>query len=124
MEELMMSLEDYDRLLNLVIQRRTIRQFKPDPLPEGSIEKIIEVARWAPSGFHTQPWEFVVVTKREVKEAIIEALDKYAPPIAKPESSGPSINISRSSFRDAPVFIIALTDWRAKDRIARPSERD
>ena len=36
------------------------------------------------------------------------------PPITKTESSGPSLNISRSSFRDAPVFIIALTDWRAK----------
>ena len=109
-----MSQEDYDRLLNLVKQRRTIRRFKPDPVPEGCIEKIIEVARWAPSGFNTQPWEFVVVKKKEVKEAIIKALDKYAPPITKAESSEPSLDISRSSFRDAPVFIIALTDWRAK----------
>lgn len=109
-----MPQDNYDRLLNLVKQRRTIRRFKPDPVPEGCIEKIIEVARWAPSGFHTQPWEFVVVKKKEVKEAIIKALDKYAPPIKKTEFSEPGLNISRSSFRDAPVFIIALTDWRAK----------
>ena len=45
-----MPQENYDRLLNLVKQRRTVRRFKPDPVPEGCIEKIIEVARWAPSG--------------------------------------------------------------------------
>ena len=58
-----MPQDKYDHLLTLVKNRRTIRKFKPDPLPEGSVEKIIEVARWAPSGFHTQPWEFVVVQK-------------------------------------------------------------
>jgi nitroreductase len=109
-----MSQEDYDRLLSLVKQRRTVRRFKPDPVPEGCIEKIIEVARWAPSGFHTQPWEFVVVKRKEVKEAIVKALNKYAPPITKAESEEQELNVARSSFRDAPVFIIALTDWRAK----------
>ena len=109
-----MPQENYDRLLNLVKQRRTVRRFKPDPVPEGCIEKIIEVARWAPSGFHTQPWEFVVVKKKDVKESIIKALDKYAPPITKAESEEQQLNAARLSFRDAPVFIIALTDWRAK----------
>jgi nitroreductase len=109
-----MSQDDYDRLLSLVKQRRTVRRFKPDPVPEGCIEKIIEVARWSPSGFHTQPWEFVVVKKKEVKEAIVSALNKYAPPITKAESEEQELHVARSSFRDAPVFIIALTDWRAK----------
>jgi nitroreductase len=105
-----MPQEDYDQLLNLVRRRRTIRQFRPDPVAEGYIEKIIEVARWAPSGFHTQPWEFVVVQKKEVKDAIVKALDRLAPPITKdkPEAA------PRRSFRDAPVFIILLADWRAK----------
>jgi len=106
--------EEYDRLLNLVKQRRTFRKFKPDPLPKGCIEKIIEVARWAPSGFHTQPWEFVVVEKKDVRDAVIKALDKHAPPITKPEPAEEFGDASRASFRDAPVFIIALTDWRAK----------
>src|SRR5512146_2439185 len=57
----LMSQNEYEMLLDLVKRRRTVRQFKPDPLPDGCIEKIIDVARWAPSGFHTQPWEFVVV---------------------------------------------------------------
>ncbi|MBN2419807.1 MAG: nitroreductase family protein [Deltaproteobacteria bacterium] len=48
----------YDNLLEVARKRRNNRKFKSDPIPAGYIEKIIEVARWAPSGFHTQPWEF------------------------------------------------------------------
>jgi nitroreductase len=52
---------DYETVLELVKKRRSIRRFKTDPIPDDYIDKIIEVARQAPSGFNTQPWEFVVV---------------------------------------------------------------
>jgi nitroreductase len=107
-------MEEYDRLLNLVKKRRTVRKFKSDPVPEGCIEKIIEIARWAPSGFHTQPWEFVVAQKKEVKDAIIKALDRHAPPITKAQPAGEIPSAPSASFRDAPVFILLLADWRAK----------
>jgi len=57
----------YEDLLELVEQRRSIRRFQTKPVPDQYIEKIIEVARWAPSGFNSQPWEFVVVRKEELK---------------------------------------------------------
>ena len=110
----MNELDTYDYLLELVKNRRSIRQFKPEPVPSEYIEKIIEIARWAPSGFHTQPWEFVVVNKQEIRQAIIDVLDRYAPPITNDDTGGGPSNTSRLSFRDAPVFIILLTDWRAK----------
>jgi nitroreductase len=106
----MQSTEQYDCLLDLVTKRRTVRRFKPDPVPEEYITKIIEVARWAPSGFHTQPWEFVVVKDPEVKAKIVAVLDEHGPPITDPAKK----DVERSSFRDAPVFILALCDWRAK----------
>ena len=106
--------DTYGYLLDLVKNRRSIRKFKPDPVPHEYIEKIIEVARWAPSGFHTQPWEFVVVNKQEIRQAIIDVLDRYAPPITNDDTGGGAQNTSRLSFRDAPVFIILLSDWRAK----------
>ncbi len=106
--------EEYDHLLNLVKKRRTIRKFKPDPIPEGYIEKIVEVARWAPSGFHTQPWEFIVVKKKEVKEAIVKALDKYAPPVTNTRFGDELPAVTQPNYREAPVFIILLADWRAK----------
>jgi nitroreductase len=117
--------EEYNRLLQLVKKRRTVRRFKPDPVPEGYVEKIIEAARWAPSGFHTQPWEFVVVEKKETKEAVITALERYAPPITGPETGGRAPDALRGSFRDAPVFIILLADWRAKIGLpGHPTEVD
>jgi nitroreductase len=120
-----MSQEEYDRLLNLVKKRRTVRKFMPDPVPEGCVEKIIEVARWAPSGFHTQPWEFVVIKKKEVKEAIVKALEKYAPPITNTKPVDELSDVSRRSFRDAPVFIILLADWRAKAGLpGHPTEKN
>jgi nitroreductase len=120
-----MPQEEYDRLLSLVKKRRTVRKFKPDPIPEGCVEKIIEIARWAPSGFHTQPWEFVVIQKREVREAIIKALDKHAPPITNIKPGNEPPDASQRSFRDAPVFIILLADWRAKIGLpGHPTEKN
>jgi nitroreductase len=44
---------------------RSVRKFKPDPVPEDKIRIILESASKAASGSNTQPWEFVVV--RDVK---------------------------------------------------------
>jgi nitroreductase len=46
-------------------RRRTIRDFKPDPVPDDVVHKILQAARWAPSSSNTQPWHFVVVRNRE-----------------------------------------------------------
>ena len=43
---------DYESFLELVKKRRSIRRFKPDPVPNEYVGKIIEAARWAPSGFN------------------------------------------------------------------------
>jgi 5,6-dimethylbenzimidazole synthase len=104
------NFDRYDFLLDLVKKRRTIRQFKPDPVPDEYITRIIEVARWAPSAFHTQPWEFVVVKSGEIKNQIVAALEQHAPPIKDPAKK----DLPRRSFKDAPVFILLLCDWRAK----------
>lgn len=45
-----------------VRERRSIRRFRPDGVPENIIRDILEAARWAPSWGNTQPWEFYIVT--------------------------------------------------------------
>ncbi len=102
----------YDCLLEIMKKRRTVRHFKPDPVPDDYISKIIEAARWAPSGFHTQPWEFVVIKQAEIRDKIIAALDRHGPAIKNPDA--PKTPAMQSSFRDAPVYILALCDWRAR----------
>jgi len=57
---------DYDSFLELIKARRSIRQFKTDPIPDEYVDMIIEAARWAPSGANTQPWEFVIISNRNI----------------------------------------------------------
>ena len=42
--------------------RRSIRGFKPEPVPKSLIREVIELAMRAPSSLNTQPWNFYVVT--------------------------------------------------------------
>jgi len=49
-------------IFQTVTTRRSIRRFKPDPVPESLLREILEAARWSPSWGNTQPWEISVVT--------------------------------------------------------------
>lgn len=50
---------DYE---TIVEERRSIRGYKPDPVPKQVIDEIIEIAKRAPSSMNTQPWHFHVIT--------------------------------------------------------------
>src|SRR5215470_4981040 len=67
----------YKMLLDLVKTRMSVRKFRPDPIPEDTINKILEVARWAMSGANSQPWEFVVVTDPKIKKELRDAYSEY-----------------------------------------------
>lgn len=67
----------YDDLLELVKNRRTIRAIKPDPVPDDLVEKLLEMARWAPTGFNMQPAEFQVVRDLELRTGIKRIVDDY-----------------------------------------------
>ena len=62
-----------DEFLVLARKRRSIRRFKPDPVPDEYIDKILDAARWAMSGANGQPWEFIVVKDPETKNKLAEA---------------------------------------------------
>ena len=47
---------------DVVLGRRSIRGYKPDPVPRALIEEILALAMRAPSSMNTQPWNFTVVT--------------------------------------------------------------
>lgn len=50
---------EYDEV---VLGRRSIRGYKPDPVPQSLIKEVIEMAMRAPSSLNTQPWNFYVIT--------------------------------------------------------------
>jgi nitroreductase len=55
--------------------RRSVRAYRPDPLPHDVLDDIVDCARLAPSGRNEQPWEFVVVTQRHTLDALADLTD-------------------------------------------------
>ena len=54
-------------LVDAILKRRSIRNYKKQALPQGTIEKLLEAARQAPSAGNVQPWEFVVANTQKTK---------------------------------------------------------
>ena len=46
--------------------RRTVRDYKPDPIPQDLLKKILQCARWSPSSSNTQKWYFIAIQDRDV----------------------------------------------------------
>ena len=57
-------------VLEAIKTRRSIRRYKPDPVPKEALEKILEAGRWAPSASNEQPWEFTTFTDSDVKRQV------------------------------------------------------
>jgi nitroreductase len=113
----------YEDLLGLVRSRRTIRTIAPDPIPEETVEKILEVARWAPTGFNMQPMEFLVTQDPELRSQAKKIIDDwietdfYALEATREEWQGPSWDPKihgRLECPLAPVFIFILGDNRRR----------
>ena len=64
-----------ETLLRPVKTRTGIPKFRSTP--EHTIDKILEVARWAMSSANSQPWEFIVVTDPEIKRQLRDAYSEY-----------------------------------------------
>lgn len=111
---------DYESFLELTHARRSIRKLLPDPIPEGSLEKIMECGRWAMSGGNSQPWEFIVITDPDTKIKMAEIWAEYmkefkeieltrAPEIQHPLFYRPA---GLPNWKDAPALIGIIGDRR------------
>jgi 5,6-dimethylbenzimidazole synthase len=70
----MVSFDDDFRkqLRELFIWRRDVRRFRTDPLPEGTLERLIDIACLSPSVGLSQPWRFVIVEDQARRRAVID----------------------------------------------------
>jgi FMN reductase (NADPH) len=114
---------EIDQFIELLKSRRSIRAYKPDPIPDEYIQKIIEAARWAPSGGNSQPWEFIVIKKKELKDRIadlfIKSLDsvREAELTREKEMRVPALvgETKGPGFKNAPVLILLCGDPRVNE---------
>jgi len=59
-----------EALLSLLKSRRSIRRYRPDPVPDEMIAQLLEAGRWAPSASNRQPWTFIVVRDEAIRQQI------------------------------------------------------
>lgn len=113
----------YDDLLRFVKSRRTVRALRPDPLPDATVKQVVELARWAPTGFNMQPAEFLVITDQEVRAGVKRIVDDWI------ESDFYDLEATREPWQGsawtletrgrvacplAPVYILVLGDTRRR----------
>ncbi|EYF03083.1 nitroreductase family protein [Chondromyces apiculatus] len=74
--------------------RRSIRKYKPVPVPDADLERIFALTSHAPSSANTQPWRFVFVRDPALKSALRAA------------------SYNQAQVDAAPVAIVAYSDMR------------
>lgn len=76
-------------ILKVIKERRSVRGYRPDPIPEEVLLRVLDAARFSPSGKNLQPWKFILVREETLKQRLVEA-------------SG-----SQSFIAEAPIVIVA-----------------
>ena len=59
-------------VIEAIKTRRSVRKYKPEPIPETDLKTILEAAQLAPSAGNKQPWKFVIVRDSETKKKLAE----------------------------------------------------
>ncbi len=58
----------------VIRRRRSVRAYQPDPIPEETLNRILEAGRLAPSAKNLQPWRFLVIRDRRLISELIPAM--------------------------------------------------
>jgi nitroreductase len=113
-----------ESFLEVIRNRRSVRQFKPDPVPEEHLLKIVDAARMAPCAGNEQPWKFLVVQDKKQIEALKnECLKEFETYLKENQNlSGEALKTQvQQIFKDrlegrlsAPAYIVVLVDGQRK----------
>jgi 5,6-dimethylbenzimidazole synthase len=104
------------RLLELFGWRRDVRRFGSDPLPPGTLERLIEVACLAPSVGLSQPWRFVIVEDARRRQAVLDNFELCNAEALEAYSGDLSIRYARlklAGLREAPCHLAVFADREA-----------
>jgi len=52
--------------LEAIRKRRSVREYTGDAIPREDLENVVDAARLAPTGWNRQPWDFIVITDKEM----------------------------------------------------------
>jgi 5,6-dimethylbenzimidazole synthase len=100
-------------LERLFVLRRDVRHFRPDPLPEGTLERLLALASLAPSVGLSEPWRFVIVAdpaRRAAIRAVFESCNQAALAGYDGERAALYARLKLAGLDMAPVQFAAFSD--------------
>ncbi|MCL5428235.1 MAG: nitroreductase family protein [Chloroflexi bacterium] len=106
--------------------RRSVRRFRPDPVPAETITRILETATWAPNAHNRQPWRFVQLASRESREALAGAMGaEFQKTLTADGLTAEEISVqlarSRARILEAPEAILLCLDIDVLDKYEDPA---
>jgi nicotinate-nucleotide--dimethylbenzimidazole phosphoribosyltransferase len=106
-------------LYRAIEERRDIRRFRPDPLPDALLERLLGAAHTAPSVGLMQPWRFIVVADSQTKAAMqgIAQKQRLAQAPHLDARALEYLDLKLEGIREAPVSVCVCTDRRPGEEI-------
>ncbi|MEK9971759.1 MAG: 5,6-dimethylbenzimidazole synthase [Ferrovibrio sp.] len=101
------------RLTELMVWRRDVRRFRPDPVPPELVAKLLETAALAPSVGNSQPWRFVLVEDAARRQKVIanfERANKDALSDYNGEQAKLYASLKLAGLQEAPVHLAVFCD--------------
>jgi nitroreductase len=99
-------------ILEHLRQRRTVRSFKPEPIPRTTLDAVLEAAMWAPSHGNAQPWDFVVIGPESRAKLLgmfrVKATELLADPDLPPPRRA-AITSLMADFGGAPFMVAVVS---------------
>lgn len=85
--------------MSIIFKRKSVRKFKKEKVPDELIENLLKAGMQAPSSCNSQPWEFIVVSESDDKQAISEMHQ-----FAKPADNASHLIITLGNLNEAKVI--------------------
>jgi 5,6-dimethylbenzimidazole synthase len=115
----MPELPSVAQTLELMRRRHTSRSHRREPIPQAALDAIVAAVRWAPSAANRQPWELVIISDPEIKQALRAAF------LADGATHGAkyrTVSERQADLLLAPIVIAVGADERTKSSFVNADE--
>ncbi|HVZ33022.1 MAG TPA: 5,6-dimethylbenzimidazole synthase, partial [Polyangiaceae bacterium] len=96
-----------------IFERRDVRNYRPDPVPADALARILEAAHHAPSVGFMQPWNFLVLRDRALRQRIYDhfaAVNARAAEVFEDDRRRAYQSLKLQGILDAPLNLLVTCD--------------
>jgi nicotinate-nucleotide--dimethylbenzimidazole phosphoribosyltransferase len=109
------SLTAREAIYGVIGARRDVRRFRPNPVPDDVLHRVLQAAHEAPSVGHSQPWRFIVVTQPDARQraALLADRERLAQASQlEPAAARHLLDLQLEGIREAPIGVVVCCDRR------------